>query len=235
MEPPCDFAAIRNVDIDDLIDGYLANRISQPDADDFEMHILECEECYQKLYIREQTIGLVQEKGESIFADLIGKEKQRNSFDILQPVVTAFSGLKSGKKLRWGYAAALIVASLLAIVLLTEDHELPRYNERFQAHVYFDELITNQDYRRATEGIKLLSPARGASFRRGENILFRWETENAVPVNLRILNNKGEKLYNYTDQTDQYTFKEKLAPGLYYWRIEANNDFRLSKFFVDQR
>jgi hypothetical protein len=235
LEALCEFAANKKVDIDELIDGYLGNRLSQKETDDFEVHILECEECYQKLYVREQTIAVVHDKGDVLFADLIHKERQKWRPGVLRPVAAAFSALKKLEKLEWGYAAALVAASILAIVLITGNHEPQRLSEHFRPHVYFDELIANQEYRRASENLRLLSPDGGASFRRGERILFHWLVGTAAPANLRILNNKGEKLYSYAVQADQFAFKEDLTPGLYYWKIESNDDFRLGKFYVDQR
>ena len=65
------------------------------------------------------------------------------------------------------------------------------------------------------------------------DILFQWEEIEYQPVYLKIINNKGEQLFTYTVDDDQYRFKEKLSPGLYYWKIENDDDvLRIGRFFI---
>jgi hypothetical protein len=229
----CDFIEARNREVETLLDDYLTGRLAKQEAEAFELHYLGCDECFHKLRIREQMMGVVQEKGEMLFADLIQKEKNKEERNILHGVLAGFSRLVFKGRRRWVYAMGLAIALLGAGLFWIKGKPGPPPEESYRAYVYFEELIANQEFRRAGEAISILSPMSGFKFQRGEQITFRWEIQDHRPVKLEIMNNKGDELFNVATEDDSFLFKENLAPGLYYWKIKTADDFRMGKFYVD--
>lgn len=234
MDKKCDFFESKYLDADATIDNYLANKLSQHDADEFELHILACDECYQKLYIREQTIGVVREKGSLLFVDFIQEKRQKSEFKILEAAGSVLSRLKQDGRLRWVYAAGITVAAIIAVVFLNKDQQRAVLGENFESHPYFEEQIATQNSKRDTGDITLLSPKSGSEFNPSDDILFTWERRKDTPVILEIMNNKADKLNSITPNQNEYLFDDDLAPGLYYWKIKTKDDFRIAKFYVDQ-
>jgi hypothetical protein len=67
----------------------------------------------------------------------------------------------------------------------------------------------------------------------GKEILFSWDEVGPEPLHLKILNNKNEVLFAYGAVGNKVVFKEKLRPGLYYWKLESKNDLLyVGKFFI---
>ena len=229
----CDFSDARNRDIDTLLDDYLAGRLAQQEAEAFELHSLGCDECFHKLKVREQMMSVVLEKGEALFADLIQKEKQEKERHILQGVLAGFSQLVWKGRRRWMYATGLAIALLSAMVFWIKGKPGPPSAESYQVYAYFEELIANQDFRRAGEAVRILSPVSGFKFQHRGPIEFRWETQGGPRVTLEIMNNKGDELFNAAPESGSYLFKKELAPGLYYWKIKTADDFRMDKFYVE--
>ncbi len=234
MEKKCDFFESKKQDADATIDNYLSNKLSQHDAEEFELHILACDECYRLLYIREQMIGVIQEKGTLLFTDFLHEKKQKKESKILEAAVSVLSKLRQDAKLQWVYGAGVAVAVIITIVFLNRSEQRAVLGENFQAYPYFEEQLVTQNSKRDTGDITLLSPASGSEFNPSDDILFTWERREDKPVILEITNNKAVKLYTATPTQAQYLFKGELAPGLYYWKIKTNEDFRIGKFYVSQ-
>lgn len=65
------------------------------------------------------------------------------------------------------------------------------------------------------------------------DILFSWEDSQTKPLHLKILNNKNEVLFEYSTTENRFVFEEKLGAGLYYWKLESNNDLLyVGKFLI---
>ena len=58
------------------------------------------------------------------------------------------------------------------------------------------------------------------------------ENPGNEPVTLKILNNKGDKLFSFSIDDNHLLFRKELPRGLYYWKVESDDDFRIGKFFV---
>lgn len=65
-------------------------------------------------------------------------------------------------------------------------------------------------------------------------ILFKWENKKDVNnFNLIIVNNSNETVWNINTIDNEIEFNEKLKSGLYYWKLEADNELQyVGKFFV---
>lgn len=79
--------------------------------------------------------------------------------------------------------------------------------------------------------VQIISP-RNNVYLKGD-ILFAWEETGLKPLHLKILDNRNEDLFEYKADGNRLEFKEKLRPGLYYWKLESKNDLLyVGKFFT---
>ena len=66
-----------------------------------------------------------------------------------------------------------------------------------------------------------------------EEIFFAWSKFTQEAINLIILNNRNEIVFSSLVNDNQIKFKGKLAPGLYYWKLESQNElYHIGKFIV---
>jgi hypothetical protein len=64
-------------------------------------------------------------------------------------------------------------------------------------------------------------------------IQFSWKNEFLTPHTLKIVNNMNDLLFQYPVKGNSFEFREKLHPGLYYWKIENQNELLyVGKFFI---
>jgi hypothetical protein len=67
----------------------------------------------------------------------------------------------------------------------------------------------------------------------GKNILFAWRGGSAGKVELKIIDNKGGEAFSVSTEIDNYRFSGTLKPGLYYWKLESNDELlHVGKFAV---
>jgi len=97
------------------------------------------------------------------------------------------------------------------------------------------EYLIDQGHR-GTDFIKVLSPKNGITVK--DEILFNWESEIERQLHLKILNNGEDVLHKFTPKKNQLLFnitESKLDPGLYYWKLESDEELlQLGKFFVKE-
>jgi len=79
------------------------------------------------------------------------------------------------------------------------------------------------DARRGAD-LELISPVQQAVFQLGENILFEWTGTIDEALFLQIENNKGEEVHQTALSALRFDYKPDLPPGLYYWRLESEED-----------
>ena len=104
------------------------------------------------------------------------------------------------------------------------------YAANFESSPYLDEMLT--DISRAPS-VTVLSPKNDANFT--ADIRFQWEPLEAEALYLKILNNRGEALFDFTPTDNQFVLTEDLAPGLYYWKLETEEELiYLGRFFVNK-
>ncbi len=78
------------------------------------------------------------------------------------------------------------------------------------------------------EAITIVAPELNASL--SGDISFHWKSENILHI--RILNNRGDVIHAAKSK-DQYRLEEKLSAGLYYWKLETEDDvIYIGKFFI---
>lgn len=97
----------------------------------------------------------------------------------------------------------------------------------FEPSENFEDLVQMQ-FRSTT--IEVISPEIGEIV---ENpITFRWKHYDK-PITIKILSNKELTLVSTTVTADSFTTTKKFAPGLYYWKLETENELLfVGKFLV---
>lgn len=65
-----------------------------------------------------------------------------------------------------------------------------------------------------------------------DSLRFSWRSPDSEKLYLKILNNKGSELFAFTVESNQYLFSQKLKPGLYYWKLENEDDLLFVGKFV---
>jgi hypothetical protein len=64
-------------------------------------------------------------------------------------------------------------------------------------------------------------------------IQFSWKNEFLTLHTLKIVNNMNDLLYQYAVKGKSFEFRGNLQPGLYYWKIESQNELLyVGKFFI---
>lgn len=91
------------------------------------------------------------------------------------------------------------------------------------------------DTRYRSSGIQIISPLNNTDCTAGSDIVFAWTPPVQGPLTLKIINNKNAVVYEYPLGMNgcEFVFKQNLSPGLYYWKLENQDDLlHIGKFFV---
>jgi len=98
----------------------------------------------------------------------------------------------------------------------------------FQPLPYMEEMIDSQ-FR--SEEIQILSPSAGAIFKSAEKIEFKWISRNP-DLKIKIMDNRNTVVHADLAH-GEYLYQSSLTPGLYYWKLETEEDLLfIGKFFV---
>lgn len=109
--------------------------------------------------------------------------------------------------------------------------------EEFNANPYYEELI-KENVRSSTQVLdKVISPLIGDTISTSQ-ILFKFKLNENRPVILTLLDNNEEKKFSKELDPNMFPVYEyelstnALKPGLYYWRIEDDNEvYFVGKFY----
>ncbi|MFQ5629880.1 MAG: hypothetical protein ACE5I1_14030 [bacterium] len=217
---------------DETIDQYVNNALSPEKRDAFDEHTFYCETCFRELRFRE-------EMAEALAQKAAAPAKSRNyaaqKFS-LPSVLDAFVEWLTPPRyipITIG-AVALILIAVLGINYLQQDN-LGEQRRLFAAnaapYARYERLIDS--FRRAG-AITVLSPEN--NFNCQEDLLFEWQREGGGTLYIKIFSNKDELQYTFTTEENRYLFEnagEKLQPGLYYWKLEDEEEMKyVGKFFV---
>lgn len=103
------------------------------------------------------------------------------------------------------------------------------YAANFEPLPYYEEMFGEVT---RSHAIDVLSPKIGDKMI--DSIMFQWEMSTGEVVHLKILNNRGEEIVHYLPEQNRFIFKEKLEPGLYYWKLETEDELvYVGKFLVE--
>ncbi|MFA6468231.1 MAG: hypothetical protein WCW35_04980 [Bacteroidota bacterium] len=102
-----------------------------------------------------------------------------------------------------------------------------QYAMNFTPSPNLDDLVQSE-FR--SEAITVISPEIGAIV--APPITFRWKSYGA-PVKIKVLSNKEVTVLTSIVNANSFVTAKPFAPGLYYWKLEANDDLLfVGKFFV---
>ena len=83
-----------------------------------------------------------------------------------------------------------------------------------------------------SDNFKIKKPGNHAVFKKDAIIVFEWE--NNISLNLSILNNEEEEQIVESVSGVQFELSSKLDPGIYYWKLETEDDLlHLGKFIIE--
>jgi hypothetical protein len=87
------------------------------------------------------------------------------------------------------------------------------------------------DLRQRSNEVKVTSPLSGAVIR-GE-VTFRWEGAGTAVV--EVYGNRRERITAFSAAAPPVVLREALKPGLYYWKLLANDELvYVGKFLIKQ-
>ena len=228
-----DNSSCRLTDREDKINAYLVGELADSEIKDFEKHLFACDDCFQKLQFREQVVSLLQEEGDELFSKYLARRAQTESRavtkkSLLDRVVASlknfldFSPIVPWRALT---AGAMAVLGIMVVLNIYTGNQIDPAN--FAPLPYLETMVS--DVHRAYS-IEVFHP------KNGENttgqIKFEWENDITDVIYLKILNNKGDELFAFETQEQDFSFNQKLEPGLYYWKLESEDDLlHVGKFF----
>jgi len=95
----------------------------------------------------------------------------------------------------------------------------------------FEGLI-NSSYR--SNEVEITSPRLNQLFSPTQMIIFQFKSDNPSTYIIKLYNNKGEKIFqSEAFSNTRYSLRKKLPVGLYYWKLEMQEDLLyVGKIFV---
>lgn len=228
----------------EIIEGYLLHRLNENETDDFEEHLLYCNECRNQLTRTKTNLGLIQYMALHTVS--------RESTKIIAPQKASLFGY-------WVKVAAALFfifgsATLLWFLVRKPEMPLTQYNSKSdQIKKVKDSIVPNdvsnntlkkelainsnekffrklpsfetqidQEYR--SEAIEIISPKNNMeALTSAEKIDFQWQKPGVENLVLMLYNNNGKLIFQ-KKISSIFHFKQRLQPGLYYWQLETEDD-----------
>ena len=129
---------------------------------------------------------------------------------------------------RWVTLSAGLSVAVICLFIMKSGHPPVRTDNMFETQPYLEEMISDVI---RSESITILSPVIGEVLEK--DIVFRWKGMNEKKLYLVILNNKAQEIYTHELEKSPYKLRRKLNPGLYYWKIESEEEMLyLGKFTI---
>ncbi len=98
----------------------------------------------------------------------------------------------------------------------------------FNADPDLEDLVNGRS--RSAE-LNVMSPTNGSVL--GPDALFIWKGAGRESLTLRIMNNKGDSVFAESGPPPRFVLRQRLSPGLYYWKIESKSELLyVGKFLV---
>lgn len=208
---------------DQQIEAFLARTLSPEEAEAFSEHFFNCDVCYEQLRLREEMQNLIRAEGKVLFADAHATQHERRRRFALPAL-----------KLKWFLVPAVAVAIIaFFIITQTKDGSKQFSGPSFDESANLEDVIRHPTYR-SSRLLRVISPANGAII--SGQARFRWRTEYGGPIYWKLLDNKEKVVASDTTRNDEYELKKTtLPPGLYYWKLESDEDLlHVGKFFAGE-
>ena len=214
--------------LDTIMDDYLNSRLSAKEKLAFEEYYFNNDECFSELQFREDLISLIKEKGETLFsADIQIKKTAKNK---LVRFLSKLWPQHWFSEPIWGYSTFAItigsVAFFVFSIVTQQDRQIDP--TRFEILPYLEEIVDDVE---RSSSLEVVSPKNEMNLK--GDVVFAWERTEIPLVYLKLLNNLGEEIYSFTLQKNRFELTEELSPGLYYWKLESEDDLLyIGKFFI---
>ena len=208
----------------EIIEKYVKGKLSENERKVFDEHCFNCELCSRELMFYQETAEIIRREGKTVFSDYLVKSegKKLYTFQNIFDKTSRFLTVKPWRTVVAGAGLAVVVL----IFILRQPASVPSKN--FETLPYFEEILSDVS---RSESITVLSPEVGAVIQ--DKPLFKWEDLEEERVYLIILDNQGNELFRFTTHKNQFKLSKKLNPGLYYWKLESEEDLLfLGKFVV---
>lgn len=218
--------------IEQRIEDYLNAGLSDDEKEAFESHVFNCDSCFLSLRLQQEAEALIRKEGKALFSDYLENRKNpaQHSRKIFNPVFS-FQWLKSAP---WRYVCIATLSIIFLVIAFRQirpgntQNIRKQYAENFIPAPYLEGMLSFQA--RAGE-IQIRSPEMGQTCK--GRIFFSWEPTDANPLFLVLLNNRGKIIRRIQVTDNKYRLKEKLMPGLYYWKLESEEEMLiLGKFMI---
>ena len=208
----------------EIIEKYVKGKLSDHEREAFDEHCFNCEQCFRELMFYQETAELIRREGKTVFSDYLVKSDRKKSNTFKNTFNQIFRFL-TVKPWRTGIASAGLAVVVL-IFILRQPASVPSKN--YETLPYFEEILSDVS---RSESVTVLSPQVGAVVQ--NKPLFKWEGLEEERIYLIILDNQGNELFRFTTDKNQFKLSKKLNPGLYYWKLESEEDLLfLGKFLV---
>lgn len=239
----------------EIIENYLLYRLNEMETDDFEEHLLYCEECRKLLAETKEVITLTQYMAIHNSTIETKKVAAKKSVMIYRPWMKAAAVLLviiCSSAIIWRLlqnpTESLVrnesksnpnknildstqtddtkpVKTLSQPALLRKDELL---SDSYKELALYENAIKNN---LRGESIDIISPKISSYIALGEKVVFLLK-DNKKEILLTVINNSGEILFENRVQIP-YTLQLKLQRGLYYWEITENEEvIFVSKFLI---
>ena len=77
----------------------------------------------------------------------------------------------------------------------------------------------------------MVSPSNGST--PGSKVSFDWKREGTAALTLSVVDNRGKTIYRTQVDGVPFKLKQSLRPGLYYWKLQDDNELLyVGKFFM---
>ena len=214
--------------LDTIMDDYLNSRLSAKEKLAFEEYYFNNDECFSELQFREDLISLIKAKGETLFsAEVQIKKTAKNK---LVRFLSKLWPQHWFSEPIWGYSTLAItigsVAFFVFSIVTQQDRQIDP--TRFEILPYLEEIVDDVE---RSSSLEVVSPKNEMNLK--GDVVFAWERIEIPLVYLKLLNNLGEEIYSFTLQKNRFELTEELSPGLYYWKLESEDDLLyIGKFFI---
>ncbi|MBN2103060.1 zf-HC2 domain-containing protein [bacterium] len=208
----------------EILDKYVNGKLSEKEREAFDEHCFNCEHCFGELMYYEETADLIKQEGKTLFSAYLAASERKKSQKIQYSLDKLFHFLTLKP---WQTAiAGAGLATVMIIVMLIKP--APDTSTDFEILPYLEGMLSDVS---RSESVNILSPETGEVVQ--NKPVFKWEGMEGETVYLIILDNLGNERFAFTTDKNQFVLPKKLIPGLYYWKLETEDDLLfLGKFVV---
>ncbi len=136
-------------------------------------------------------------------------------------------------------AAVLLISIMIGLVVYinidpAQAPEVPPteiFAQNFESNPFYESLV-GQTLRTGVNGAEIISPDIDEEL--NLPVTFEWTGMEEMTLHFQLLNNRAEAIYTETVTGFGITYDEPLDPGLYYWRLETDDQLiHVGRFTVN--